>query len=971
MSRKESLFAVLLLSVQLSAQDTKPVYQDPAATASQNIVQQPGTIFSANNFAGILYVVPSVVGGYNWSQSSSGTIMPGQNVITLTPCPAGILAPMSGSVFQPNTELWLQGGGGSAEAVLVTSTNTCPLEGGPSGTVTFVAVNRHTGYTIGSASSGIQEAINAANFTTNNNNSSNPSPQNGLVVIPPGEYTVNARITVLGNRQYLAGSGAILTCNMLDACLFIGDYNNSNLTSDVTIDGLSFRPGGPGDTFTMVEDNGQHSTIRNIRGQNTTATAAPFPRFNSMLQVDNDQSTVVDGLDANTYPTTVSGASSWASCAPSGTYTSCSSIVQGANNAVNGNANASVIWIKNSALDAGCSANGVDLGTGGGGSGATATATISSGVVTGVTVTNGGTGYTSAFPVTFSGSNTSTASGFATVSGGIVTGVLVSRGGSGYTAPMVSFAGGFANTLKITDTIVQAYPQFGIRYRATYPNLGLVLDNVYQEVGDCVNPVYPNLPTSSQAGVIALGSEVRNTNGAAGAGNVPQFVYIPSDNNAVSGATAPTYLYWIVGHSATFGTATIPLLAGWVSEGSTPGNTTVYWPQMCQLSSGSCGTVTYDVLRVSGTIGAPVVPISLAGGAGGSGAITPSGGTSGSCTPTGVCSFGDGFPGTPRSYTVAAPTSYWNDELAYWPSSFVLTGNAENEGWQYGSRLYTDVLPYGGTPMISSVPGAYGVPTVYAQDCSGGPVTGSPLWLSCLATDSVGNNNPNNGPTILQNGPASGGSYSPSSPKGRIIFEGYGTSSGPQDFITLGDSDFGSKLFSRGGLRPAADAGDCAISNDNAAGSSWGLALRCTTSISNYIGSLPNGNWLERLTSTTKIFGNTIQIISTLPTTPGTPPFSVASTVPVANLTTVPATYNHSGTQQSNTHIVVDTVQLSSGTVTVTLTVPAAFTSASTFACTGTDNTATDAVRATNLSGSSVTFKGNGSDVIGYLCVGY
>jgi hypothetical protein len=42
MSRKKCILGVLLLSLQLSAQDTKPVYQDPAATASQNIVQQPG-----------------------------------------------------------------------------------------------------------------------------------------------------------------------------------------------------------------------------------------------------------------------------------------------------------------------------------------------------------------------------------------------------------------------------------------------------------------------------------------------------------------------------------------------------------------------------------------------------------------------------------------------------------------------------------------------------------------------------------------------------------------------------------------------------------------------------------------------------------------------------------------------------------------------------------------------------------------
>jgi hypothetical protein len=253
---------------------------------------------------------------------------------------------------------------------------------------------------------------------------------------------------------------------------------------------------------------------------------------------------------------------------------------------------------------------------------------------------------------------------------------------------------------------VQAYPQFGIRYRATYPNLGVVLNNVYQEVGNCANPLFNNL--QSQAGVIALGPEVRNTNGAAGAGSFPQF-FFPTN--------APTtpYLYWIIGHTTAFGTATIPLLAGWVSTpgAATLGSATVYWPQMCQLASGSCGTVTYDVLRFQagplgqgGYIYSPIVPISLPGGTGGSGVITPyPGGTSGSCTPTGVCSFVDNFPGNPGPITVTPQSSYWNDELAYWPGSFVLTGNAENEGWQFGSRLYTDVLPYApGTLEIMGVP---------------------------------------------------------------------------------------------------------------------------------------------------------------------------------------------------------------------------------------------------------------------------
>jgi hypothetical protein len=71
--------------------------------------------------------------------------------------------------------------------------------------------------------------------------------------------------------------------------------------------------------------------------------------------------------------------------------------------------------------------------SGGGGSGATATMTLGSqGAITGVTVTDGGSGYTSAPTVTV---NTSTGSGAvltATVDNGVVTGITVTNGGSGY-----------------------------------------------------------------------------------------------------------------------------------------------------------------------------------------------------------------------------------------------------------------------------------------------------------------------------------------------------------------------------------------------------------------------------------------------------------------------------------------------------------------------------------------------------------
>ena len=187
-----NLIAMALISIAASGQ-TNPVYQSPAAGVHQKIVQSPNTIFSSNNLDGIVYLdacansscaLPNPPSSYNWSQTSTGSITVGQNVVTLNSCPAGILAPPSGGVFQPSTEFWLTGGGGNPEAVLVTST-TCPLQGSASGgNISFVAAYVHIGYTIGSASSGIQEAINAGNFITTNNLTGAYSPQNGAVVIP-------------------------------------------------------------------------------------------------------------------------------------------------------------------------------------------------------------------------------------------------------------------------------------------------------------------------------------------------------------------------------------------------------------------------------------------------------------------------------------------------------------------------------------------------------------------------------------------------------------------------------------------------------------------------------------------------------------------------------------------------------------------------------------------------------------------
>jgi hypothetical protein len=74
---------------------------------------------------------------------------------------------------------------------------------------------------------------------------------------------------------------------------------------------------------------------------------------------------------------------------------------------------------------------------------AQATSTLLGGLVSGVSVTNGGGAYTSAPTVAFSGGGGSGATGTAVMLGGAVVGVTITAAGRGYiTSPTVSFAGG-------------------------------------------------------------------------------------------------------------------------------------------------------------------------------------------------------------------------------------------------------------------------------------------------------------------------------------------------------------------------------------------------------------------------------------------------------------------------------------------------------------------------------------------------
>ena len=108
---------------------------------------------------------------------------------------------------------------------------------------------------------------------------------------------------------------------------------------------------------------------------------------------------------------------------------------------------------------------GVQLGAPSPGSGAILTPVISGGAVASVTITAGGTGYTSAPVIQFVGGNGNGATATCTVSGGAINAVTVTAGGNNYTiAPYVILTTASAVTLTTsTGTTVSAtdiYPQF-------------------------------------------------------------------------------------------------------------------------------------------------------------------------------------------------------------------------------------------------------------------------------------------------------------------------------------------------------------------------------------------------------------------------------------------------------------------------------------------------------------------------------
>lgn len=221
----------------------------------------------------------------NWRQSPASVLSsPGKNSVSLSSCPPGV------SAAEPWYYVYISGTG-TPEAVRVTG-GTCKGDSHP-GTLEFTTTSSHpAGYTIQSASSGIQEASIAARFTP-----TNPTgvSQSGRVVIPPGEYDVFAPISIRAAGQTIDFGGSILNCYTPDdACLFVGDRQSSGNFDNITLLSPRGRPMMIAGTKPFIEDNAQQTRIFNLAAR----VAPPKASFGTLLQVDDDQSFLLDGFDS-------------------------------------------------------------------------------------------------------------------------------------------------------------------------------------------------------------------------------------------------------------------------------------------------------------------------------------------------------------------------------------------------------------------------------------------------------------------------------------------------------------------------------------------------------------------------------------------------------------------------------------------------------------------------------------------------
>jgi hypothetical protein len=780
-------------------------------TGSQSIVQPVGSQLTVNNLSGARYVT----GSDNWSAAPTGSLAAGlQATVTLTPCPVGI----DTTAYQMYY-MYVQGGGGTAEPVLAQGGTCTP--GAASGTVVFTPKYAHAaGYTIGSASSGIQEAINDACGLPAGVNSGNP---NAHVILPATGATAGA-LPVYGSvfahcsRSLIEGHGTLLSCSTRDRCMFLGDQVNSNHYGGITVRGVNF-------TSTVHADG---CLILNTQRQANVVTITTVSACSTIQTGDRVNINFTDNPAywGNHGPVTVSGTSI--------TY------AQTAGNLASV-ASPGTIAIENAAVEDNSMPGTLEDIKSSAGGGGTFNQFFVMDDDEAATIRNfdadGSQGITCT--VNHCGSYVYAANWGAPVIWIDKANISPQCAGNGVT----NYAN---NVTRVTDSVMQGFGMWGVNTATILGNYGgTELDDIYMEegAGPCPNPY---LGSSFGATGIIYEANLQPLTVRGGEQPAGHGVSFP-----FSGTSGSTQLnYFVIAHDTTAGIYSAPLFAGVTLTNGGAGNVSVQWPHVPPQSPGD--TVVYDILRMQPSAGltanAPSFPTK---GACTGGSVTACGSVAtGQAQCSGlVCSYTDAGGSNTAGYTIQSLS--WEPLLPFWPGSVVFAGD--------GSSLYYNPLASFDTDPGDVVSVDWNVyPQLQVRNCSDVAATGSwfgGAWEQCLEGRVVGINPPIGG-LLFQDGTYNLGTGN--GVKGRINFE-YPTTGGglvqPHHIITLVDSNF-AKTLATIGFRPPNDPGDTYIGVDvGAAPGAQQLAFGAPIAISNYIGNAgDNSSYLERLTATGKTF---------------------------------------------------------------------------------------------------------------------
>jgi hypothetical protein len=778
--------------------------------------------------AGITYATTAL----NWTQGLTTSLVAGSAAtVTLSPCPVGIDT-SSGAGY----DVYINDS--SAEAVAVTA-GTC-TSGASSGTITFTPFFSHSSYVIQSASSGIQETINAAcgvSSTTYANVQCNVTiPANGPYISgfanhAFNDYNVYGTIFFHANQSTLSGYGVSMNCLGRGACLQVGDLVNSNHSSANFVNGLSFRsptnhsssPAYAGVNITNTLLTSNYATI-------TTATAHGFR--------PGDMVTILFTDDAHYWGDAVvtdcgSGATSAACTGTSTTFRYARTEPNIASQPTPG-----VVALAYTAiLDNGNSTHFIGIQYDLGGEAGTfnnffdmwddENATIDHFNNNAISL-NPNANWTGSFVFSAGNQNHQVAP-------------VITLRDSNITANYSNCATDYnSNGLYVENTVCQASGPWQIYSANTTGNYaGAYIRNIYSESGAAQNPLSPArspFPGLGIAGLIAGSSSGASSFQVVGNGSTEGAFY--------SGGTGSTpYSYFIVANDTTANTQTSPMqILNWLSTGSD--SIPVRWPRVANGKD----AITYDVIRIATPAGVGAVYPYNGGCPGGSGGVcgyVAKGLTqSAACSGGLVCTYTDNGSLSTFPYTIKQGN--YNGALNFWPGSLVSV-----------NRSVTVDLEMGNSVGV----GLSGNPLELAHECTGNGAASAGGYTTCLASATSFNNSvPNQTATIVTDGDANTGGTQLLT-KGRLNFNTTPfTSIQPHHIITLIDSQ-PALTQATTGYRPPASVNDTWIGTDVASGGaalgSGQLAFGAPVSITNYIAQTGDGihaNWLERLSASLKEF---------------------------------------------------------------------------------------------------------------------